>query len=153
MLGHHEMNMHNNRRFIDDCVLCYQICDWIHHLGKGRTQDWAGYEYPAEHLRVLDLMYGGQLAREGRSRPESPGGCDDNGLGYGSTGYIYAVYDDVAGDESDGDRLESEDQGSSESDSRSSGNYVSGSDDTRSNKSESGTSGAEEEDEEEEEGI
>ena len=153
MLGHHEMNMHNKRRFMDDCVLCYQICNWIHHLGKGRTQDWAGYDYPAEHLKVLDLMYGGQLAREGRSRSERPSECDASRHGFGSTGHIYTVYGNVVGNESDSDRMESDDSGSSESESESSGNYVSGSDDTRSDGSESGTSGAEEEDEEEEESI
>ena len=151
MLGHHEMNMFNNRPFVDDCVLCYQVCNWIDQLRKGRTQDdWEGYEYPAEHLETLNLMYGGQLAREGRSRSESPGDCDDNGLGLGSESEIYVACDNMAGNESDNDRLETDNSGSSESESKSFGNHLSGSDDTRSDESESGTSGADEEEEEEE---
>ena len=145
-------------QFIDGCVLCNQICNWFHSLRQGRTRYWGraesyGYSYPAEHLEALNLMYGGHLAREGVSISESPGSCDDNGLGYGIDSEMYVAYDNVAGNGSDGDRLESNDSGISDSESKSSGNYLSGSDETRSDKSESGTSGAEEEEDEEEEGL
>ena len=124
LLGHHEMNMMDDRRFRDCCVLCYRISNWIHQLRKGRTELWEIDEIPAEHLKKLNRLYGGTLAKAGRDwESESEGECDDAELGF--------VIDSDHGNATESDQ---------------SGSEQSGSDESESDESESESFGAEEED-------